>query len=176
MLNVHWPADATPYTTIRERRLVPKLFLFSRKKLCKCSFQIITANLSKGVSNMNLTNMYVGLKPKLVIMAMVTNESYSGTRDSSPFLFTHNSLSSFKFLLNGNGLPATPYDLKVSTAENSYYRVFSKLFETLGYADKSNLINESNFLKENFFIAQVHRLNNANASTVATNFLFIFRT
>lgn len=115
---------------------------------------IKTANLSRGVSNMNLNNLYVGLKPKLAIMCMVKNADYSGSKDTNPFVFTHNSLSSFKFLFNGNGVPATPYEIKVSDGENSYYRIFAKLFETLGYADKSNLINETNFIKECFFISQ----------------------
>ena len=120
---------------------------------------VLTQNLAKGVTNLNIQNFYNGgIKPCMILFSMVENASYVGTRTSSPHEFKHFGLNTFSFTINGMNRPSNPYEMK----DNCYSHVFSRLYETLGYqnSDKSSMVNLKNFSTNRFFMA--HDLTNNN--------------
>lgn len=143
------------------------LYIFHRPHL-------ITASVPKGTTNLHISSLYAGLRPSLALTGkysiknlthlfliinlskgFVTGTSFAGQRDKSPFIFTHHNLSQFSYIIDGRNVPNTPYSIKDTDKESSYYELFYNLFECLNLNDRSNLVTEDNFMTNSFLIAQV---------------------
>lgn len=154
--------DAKLY--IRHVTATPDLFLAHEKMLQKGqnaiyeykSGSLITHNLAKGVSNINIPNFHTGRKPSLIVFGMVKNSDYVGDRKTNPFNFQHFGLKSFNFLINGSPRPITPYEMTIDDSNACYAHVFSKVIESIGLhrADRSNLITYANFISGHFLIVE----------------------
>lgn len=130
---------------------------------------VISQNIPTGVTNLNIPNFYNGgVRPSLIIFAMVDNSAYAGSRSSNPFEFKPFGLTSFNFVVNGSSKPSNSYEIRMEKGEKCYSQVFAKLYEALGYHnnDKSAIITKENFAKDHFFIAHDLTSNNSALSDV----------
>lgn len=109
---------------------------------------VVTQNVARGVSNLNIQNFYNGVKPSLIAFGMLSNDVYSGKRTSNPFQFTPQKLTSFNFVVNGSSKPINPYTFINNEKESSYSHIFSSIYESLGYHanDRTTLITRYDFI------------------------------
>lgn len=117
---------------------------------------IRTFNVPANSSNISVSHFYSGIRPSLIVFACVKNSSIVGVRSENPFNFGHTNLRSFNFLINGQSLPATPYDVHIDSEIKCYSHIFSSVFEGLGLhaSDRSNLVTKTNFANDHFLVVQ----------------------
>lgn len=115
---------------------------------------VITQNLAKDSSNLEIVNMYSGPRPSLILFGMLEHDSFSGNREKSPFEFKPFDLASFNFVINGSNRPTNPLTYEKSDSSSCYAHIFSQVYEALGYHDaiEYNTVTQESFIKDKFFI------------------------
>lgn len=92
---------------------------FARGQLAKYPLTrniLRTKSLSSGDSYARLDNVFAGVLPNLLLMGIVTTDSYVGKRESNPYEFKNCNMKEVYVLFNGRSIPANP--LKVDFAED----------------------------------------------------------
>jgi hypothetical protein len=117
---------------------------------------IITQNLAKGTTSLDIPNFYSGIRPGLAVFALCKSLNFSGQRKTNPFEFNHFGLTSFQFCMNGEPRPLQPLTMKIDNSNSCFAQAFSKLHEALGHHAnlKHNLITPTNFITNRFMLAE----------------------
>lgn len=95
----------------------------------------------------NQENLFLGTLPKSIVLAMVDNDSFTGTYDKNPFAFNHYDLEFLAVHVDGQQFPAKP--LQPDFASGSAVREFYQLATATGRHLKNQAlsINRDDFLK-----------------------------
>lgn len=114
---------------------------------------IVSTNVPAGISSLQLSSMWTGLRPSLALFFMCKHKSTSGDRTLMPFQFMNFGLNSFSFVLDGALRPSNSYKISVEDEDKAYAHIFSRLHESLGFnnTDRSCAITPENF-KDSYFI------------------------
>ena len=91
-----------------------------------------THSVAQGISSLNWENAHVGQLPNRVFMAMMDNDTYTGSIAKNPFNFKHFIASQVAIYLNGE-MPVPP--LKLNIADNQYIDGCKNLFPKAGRID-----------------------------------------
>jgi len=85
--------------------------------------------LAQGTLQNTNENLFTGLLPDRIILALVTSASLNGLLDTSPFKFDHHKLSNITVTSNGDHTYRQSYDLDVSKklCVQPYYHMFEAL-------------------------------------------------
>ncbi len=124
---------------VRTKVLAPHVALAFEQSLLKQNFRIRLAknqmkhvSIPSGVSSFEIDNVYMGVLPDRVFMALVGDENMSGSQYTNPFEFAHNSLSQVVVKVNSVCFPRQPINLNFEAATRDYLRGYMMLLETLG--------------------------------------------
>ena len=98
--------------------------------MVKVSTEIIPA----GTSSYNITNEFHGDIPKMIVIGMVKNESYTGKTSANPYNFEHFNLQYFNGKINS--MPIIPQPFQFDFAKEEYATAYWNLLQSLGYAGK----------------------------------------
>lgn len=117
--------------------------------------QTSVVTLAANQMSCNITNLYNGVRPSLLLMCFAPNGSYVGNRNTDPLIFSHNNLIQFNFTINNERVPINPFQLTYEEGKVSKYSyIFHNLYSSLGlsYENADTLVSKENFLTNNFFI------------------------
>ena len=103
------------------------IYPFARTDVC-------TFNISKGLFNTTLEDIWQGEVPTCLVVGMVKSQAYNGDFNLNPFNFKHFDISNIGFYVNGEPTTHPPLQLDVANGNyiqglNSLYRVTGKLME-----------------------------------------------
>ena len=93
--------------------------------------KLFTYTIPKGQKSFRKDDLFPSSNPKLLMVAMVTNEAYNGTLDLNPFNFQHFDLDEISLLVNGKSYPGPLY--KPDFANNNYVRDYCDCMEVFNY-------------------------------------------
>ena len=79
----------------------------------------------------SINNVVLGILPKRLLVTMVKNTDFLGSRDSNPYNFRHYDLTSFTLYLNGGQIPSESLSLDM-THEKTSVRGYATLFDGIG--------------------------------------------
>lgn len=68
--------------------------------------------------SVSLDTVSTGIMPNLLILAMLTNKAYTGSRTLNPYNFQHFRIRQFNVVASGRSIPLTPYSFDYSTSGN----------------------------------------------------------
>lgn len=114
--------------------------------------KIITQTIASNTTSINLPSMYIGLRPKILCFAMVTNNQFIGDYSLDSYLFETYDIKSFNFLINNNSIPKTPYKLNFSNEQKLFARALASVYSSLGIRGENNSIILSRDTYEKLFI------------------------
>ena len=83
-------------------------------------------SLAQGLGYSTIDNVFSGCLPKRMIVGFVTNSSFTGSRRSNPFRFSHNNISQIVSYLDGVQVPSIAYTPDFD--EDLYMREFISLY------------------------------------------------
>ena len=122
---------------IRTKEASPSLVLAHARMLQKSNFRIPfnkvclkRQTIPTGATNIDFDNLYTGLLPKRIIVAMVRDTAMHGTKDTNPFLFANYDLNQINMKMNGTDIPRIPYQPNFTTGD--YIREYFLFLEGLG--------------------------------------------
>ncbi|KAM8972047.1 uncharacterized protein F54H12.2-like [Pelodytes ibericus] len=94
----------------------------------------------------NQENIFLGQIPKMVILAFVNNEAFSGAYDSNPLCFKHHNVNFAALYLEGEQIPAKPFqpDFEHSNAVREYMSFLLLAQKNCG--DSGIIINREEFV------------------------------
>ena len=83
-------------------------------------------SIPSGVSSYSIDDLYNGMKPSRLIIAMVGNTAYTGNSERNPFNFRHYAVNFIQFTVDGNSVPEKAFQPDFSRADytDAYYRMF----------------------------------------------------
>ncbi|KAM8945892.1 uncharacterized protein F54H12.2-like [Pelodytes ibericus] len=99
-----------------------------------------------GSSVCNQENIFLGQIPKMVILAFVDNEAFSGAYDSNPLCFKHHNVNFAALYLDAEQIPAKPFqpDFEHSNAVREYMSFLLLAQKNCG--DSGIIINREEFV------------------------------
>ncbi|XP_066477510.1 uncharacterized protein F54H12.2-like [Tiliqua scincoides] len=102
-------------------------------------------SLPAGSRITNQENLFLGQLPKLVVIGLVDNDSFSGTFNRNLFNFKHYDINVFAIYLSGYQIPAKPF--QPDFQEGSCVRGYMSLVHASGkhMKDKELLVNREDF-------------------------------
>jgi hypothetical protein len=117
---------------------------------------IVTHTIPASSTNVNLPNLWYGIRPSIVLCAFIKNSTLVGNRSEDPSIFTSHGLKMFSFLVNQENYPKTPFEITTSDQQNKYARVFNALYVSLGLSseNQNTLVDRENFLTNYFYLMQ----------------------
>ena len=83
-------------------------------------------SIPSGVSSYSIDDLYNGMKPSCLIIAMVGNGAYTGDSERNPFNFHHYTVNFIQFTVDGNSIPEKAFQPDFAGAQytDAYYRMF----------------------------------------------------
>ena len=83
-------------------------------------------SIPAGVSSYSIDDLYNGMKPSRLIIAMVGNAAYTGDSERNPFNFRHYMVNFIQFTVDGNSVPEKAFqpDFGAAGYTDAYYRMF----------------------------------------------------
>ena len=83
-------------------------------------------SIPAGVSSYSIDDLYNGMKPSRLIIAMVGNAAYTGDSERNPFNFRHYLVNFIQFTVDGNSVPEKAFqpDFNGAGYTDAYYRMF----------------------------------------------------
>lgn len=137
--------------------------------------RISYVSIPSGQSTIHLGNIYSGIIPDLIAMAMVSNTTFAGSRESDSYEFLPFNISEFSFVVNNNRYPRVPYKFEFSETSTMFSRAFSNLYSSikLRATNKAALMSRESYAK-NFMICEDisssgHALTNINSQLEHSN-------
>lgn len=118
--------------------------------------QVLNYTLPSGQTSINIPTVYSGVKPSIVMMFLLENATYVGSKTSDPMKFTHHDLKSFSFLINNESVPRNAYQLSITETESKFSRLFNNLHSYLGISNENTctVVTRENFPTHCFYILQ----------------------
>jgi hypothetical protein len=98
--------------------------------------RVQTKNVSipRGVRAFNFENLYTGVLPDRIIIALVDDEAFAGQYTRNPFNFKHFNISRFELKRNGVSCPRLPYQPNFDNASHEYMTEYLQFQEQCGFA------------------------------------------
>lgn len=137
---------------VRKVKLYPQRALAFEKDIAKSPIRLpisyVKVNshtIAQGMQSFEKNSLFSGRLPKILIFALIPNESYNGSFATNPYNFKHCSLSSVQFLHNGIQIPTIALQPKYDTG--NIFEAFNSVAKALGheYANFSNGISKEDF-------------------------------
>lgn len=128
--------------------------------------------IAQGVRGANIDNIFTGIVPTSVVVALVSNAGYSGNREKNPYYFHHYNVSSVGVYVNGLCVTQEPIDVDYSSG--LYARAYHQLYEGTGKLANGfpNSITRPDFKKGYciypFIISPLQHLDEAEIADVPT--------
>ena len=96
---------------------------------------MLTYTVAAGMKSTSHDNLFSGISPKVLIVGLVSNESFNGTYKTNPFKFEHFNLTSATLYVNGD-----PLTYKLDFANKICKRAYVAMFQSLNMlnTDESN--------------------------------------
>ena len=91
-------------------KIAPAMYPFLRSSL-KTFF------IPKGEAGFSKDDIFHGLVPSKLVIAMVKSQAYSGSFAHNPFNFVNERVSSVEFAINGNSVPAEAPEPNFATGD-----------------------------------------------------------
>ena len=80
-------------------------------------------------------NLFLGQRPKRIVLGLVKNVAFNGSKTHNPFNFTPFNVDFISLYIDGVQLPSTGY--KPDFHSDLYERCYASLFESLGIINKN---------------------------------------
>ncbi|XP_066480774.1 uncharacterized protein F54H12.2-like [Tiliqua scincoides] len=111
----------------------------------RVSMKIFSIAAGSRISNQE--NLFLGQLPKLVVVGLVDNDSFSGAYDKNPFNFKHYDINFFAIYQSGHQIPAKPFQPRFD--EGNCVREYMSLVHASGkhMKDKALLINREDYAR-----------------------------
>lgn len=141
------------HSKLRESFLMHVERLLSTKNVATYEIkygQVVATTISPGQSQVSVQNIWNGLKPSLVLMAILDHKSYIGDKTANPLKFSRNNVKEFNFVVDAESYPKEPFQISLENNERKYARAFNALYASLGICDEniSALVDAENFLTD----------------------------
>lgn len=91
-----------------------------------------TFNVPSGSRSISEENLFSGILPKRIVLAMVSSDAFEGSYTKNPYNFLHSNLTYCSLNVNGNLLPRQ--GLNSNFAENNTLQNYFTLFQSTGRA------------------------------------------
>ena len=106
---------------------------------------IKTFTYPTGLPEVNVANMFTGVLPKTVIIAMCKATAFAGSYGTNPFHYEHFGLTSGMLRVNGDQVPSEPY--RPQWATNNFAYAYRDLFDNIGigHSDQGNILTPDLF-------------------------------
>jgi len=137
----------------RKIKLSPSVFLAHAKALETASAQyhlkrVVCKSIAipRGLRDSQHEKIFTGNIPTRIIIGLVDNAAYNGSREHNPYLFHHYNLSEAGIFVDGQ-LENTMKPIEMSFANNRYIRAYSSLFSGTGkqFGDEGIDINRTEY-------------------------------
>ena len=138
---------------VRKVKLLPTVFLAHAKALetsnAKYPIRRVvckTFSIPRGFSDVSHEKLFSGQLPARIVIGLVSNDAFNGTRGKNPFNFQHFGLTEMGIYMDGQqGQSIKP--LKTNYEEGQYVQAYLSLFSGTGKInrDDGNFINRSDF-------------------------------
>lgn len=119
--------------------------------------EVKSYTVSPGSLTMSIDNAVVGQLPNLMIIGIVENTAYSGSRKLNPFHFQHFNMNQFHLVVNGVQVPSQAIDFDFSNKDAPIsMRGYETLFRGTNlhhHVDMSHQVKKSLFDKGFFLLA-----------------------
>lgn len=101
--------------------------------------------IPSGVNNYNVENMFSGALPTNMMIMLIENDAFYGSKTKNPFDFVHNNISHLQLNINGNNVPN--YPLTLNPNSGLVARAYHDLHVGLNLANKDHglMFNEHGF-------------------------------
>lgn len=112
--------------------------------------------IAKSSQTITIDNIIVGAAPNLLLVAMTSNSSYSGSRTLNPYNFAPFNINEFNITLSGQKIPSQPLQFDfTNTKQPIATRGYDHLFRgtNLHLLDKSCQVTKDFFCDGAFIIA-----------------------
>lgn len=140
------PADETPTVKfldatlwVRKVNVNPTVLMAHAKTLnshtAKYPYkrvEIQTITLPSGVKSSCQENLFLGKIPSRIIMALLSNDAYTGNITKNPYNFQHYNLNHLSMVINGQQLMSRPYTPSFTGTEESYTMPYLFTFISTG--------------------------------------------
>ncbi|XP_060114518.1 uncharacterized protein F54H12.2-like [Heteronotia binoei] len=102
-------------------------------------------SISAGSCVSNQENLFWGQLPKLLVIGLVDNKSFSGAHNKNPFNFKHHDINFFALYLDGEQVPKKP--LQPDFEGGNFMREYMHLVQATGkhMKERSLLVNREKF-------------------------------
>lgn len=107
-----------------------------------------TYTIPSGNPSIHKGDLFNGLIPKRVVIAMVDSDAFNGSYTKNPYNFKLNKMTSFSLTVDGEQIPFKPLTLKLSQAkEMNYMEAYQTLFSGTGrlFADSGIDIDRQDY-------------------------------
>ena len=92
--------------------------------------RVSTISVAQGLTSFHQNSIFSGELPTSVVVGLVANASYTGTRDKNPFNFRHFDLSHIQLRVNDKLIPSIA--LTPDYTNSSYLRSYESLYRLVG--------------------------------------------
>lgn len=103
--------------------------------------EVKSFTIAKDSQTISLDNVIVGQLPNLLLIGMVENQAYTGTRTLNPYNFQHFNLSQFNITVNGMKIPSQPIEFDFNT--NATNPISSRGYDHLFRGANLHLLDRS---------------------------------
>lgn len=93
--------------------------------------EIKTYTISPGSLTMTIDNAVLGQLPNLILIGILDNVAFNGSRSKNPFNFAHNKMTQLYLVINGVQVPQQPLDFDYSNPDAPIVCVAMKLSREL---------------------------------------------
>lgn len=115
--------------------------------------EIKTFTIPKGLTSVELNNVFNGLQPTNFVMCMVENDAWTGSKEKNPYKFGHFNCKSITFNLNGVPIQPSPLEHSFSST-GGFTRTYAEFLKAIGayLTEKTSLIELDDFRKGYFLV------------------------
>lgn len=108
---------------------------------------IRTFNIAPGTYTWSMDDIFQGVIPSRLIVALVSSQAYSGEYNKNPFNFQHFNVNHMGFYVDGQSMPSQPFACNYKSS--NYVDAYLSLFSALGKMneDEGNMISRKDFGK-----------------------------
>lgn len=116
----------------------------------------VTVSLAASQTSYANVHMWNGLKPSMMLLFFIDNETFNGKADSDPMIFKNFGLSRVSFTINNEELPPRGFTISAANTEvdAGYAHAYHALLDSLSmnYENSSNLVTHLSYPNHHFII------------------------
>lgn len=104
--------------------------------------------INSGTATLSMNNIIMGQRPNIILFALLSNNSYCGSRDKNPYYFKNFGLQQFVLYVDGKQVPSKPLVMEHDETNGKLTsRAYNTLFNATGikYFDKGHQITKTLF-------------------------------